>query len=137
MLQLTVVPPPDTFARWAYETFPEDTDPALMEPLAAPNDAGVPNLVSYAHGWDPLDPDLNDRPFAFPDNGTLVIRWGKNPGAPDITAVVQTTLDLITWTDTALIPAYVTTENGKDLYEVRPPLTDLAFYRVLWQFTSP
>ncbi|MCC5845117.1 MAG: hypothetical protein JJU05_12785 [Verrucomicrobia bacterium] len=137
VLHLTVVPPPDTFARWAYETFPEGTDPALMEPLAAPNDAGVPNLVSYAHGWDPLNPDLSDRPFAFPEDGTLVIRWGQNPDAPDITATVQISTDLITWTDTALIPAYVTTENGKDLYEVRPPLTDLAFYRVFWQFSSP
>lgn len=132
ILQVTFIPPSGTFGRWAYETFPSGTDPAWMEPLATPNSAGIPNLVSYAHGWDPLDPDLSDRPFVLTDENNLVIRWWQNPDADDIAPLVQHSTDLFTWTDTGLEPVYLSTENGKDLYEVRPPFADIAFYRIYW-----
>lgn len=134
ILQLTVLPPPGTYARWIAETFPPGTGSELLDPLASPNSAGIVNLLSYAHGWDPLDPDPADRPVIFAEAGVPVIRWAQNPWAGDVLPTLQHSSDLLSWSPSELVPELISPDSGKNLYEVRPPPADRVFYRIFWQF---
>jgi hypothetical protein len=132
VLELVYSPSEGTYEYWAAENFPPGTDPEDMDPFAAPNSAGVSNLVSYGHGWDPLDPDLSDRPFSSTDGEEFIFSWWENPEADGVTRTVQFSQDLMTWEDSGLIPVEVGLSGGKVQYEVTTPFEPLRFYRVNW-----
>lgn len=63
---------PNYFDEWQSHHFPGDQDPAIMGPAADPDGDGLPNLVEFAFGRNPRDPDMNFAPLQIqrPSNGS-------------------------------------------------------------------
>jgi hypothetical protein len=81
---------------------------------ACPVGDGVPNLIKYALGLDPLAPATSDQlglASVQECNGksylTVAINWGGNP--PDVSFQAQVSSDLISWTPCS--PGTVTVTN--------------------------
>ncbi len=59
-----------------------------------PSGDGLPNLVKYALGLDPTQPNLADRPALSSANGILSLTFTRRRDAADITYAVEGTSDL-------------------------------------------
>jgi autotransporter-associated beta strand protein len=136
ILRLRLLPPPDTYARWSVETFPETTPPEDMETEAAPNSAGLINLFSYAYALDPLDPDLALLPSGGVENGALVLRFRQRKAVADVQYIPQTSTDLAgnVWDPEALSPLLIDDSDPVvEEIEIRRPIAPgdtLLFLRV-------
>lgn len=110
-----------TFATWrpAFFSPSQLADPAVSGMTADPDGDGVVNLLEYAFDMNPLSPDRNapvqqgSGPPAFgkilgadpgqPAYPTITfVRW---KGPVDLTYSVQSSLDLIHWTDQVVSPS--------------------------------
>ena len=142
VLEVEIVAWPDPYDVWVAEVFPEGTPEADKEPYAAPNSAGLINLLAFAHRIDPLEPDMSLRPAAFWASETeeWVFQFRRNKSAFTLGFEVQEALVLpgAAWVDAGLVPEVVDADADGDgaveLLEVRMPLAAagaLRFLRVL------
>ncbi len=91
-------PPGPSFALWQEEHFPDETDPAIIGPEAAPSGDGVANLLKYAFGLDPWTPSaLGDQVEAEFADGALRLSYRKRIGAEDVDYVPEVSTDLSEW----------------------------------------
>jgi len=95
-----VIEPPATvsFERWAEFNELDGTDL-----LADPDGDGLPNLMEYALGTDPLEPgnpiQVNIEPDLHPTQPTdrLTLRFNRPIGLPDVSYHIWATSNLIDW----------------------------------------
>jgi hypothetical protein len=108
---------PGTFADWLLRNFSDAqiADGAVTGPQADPDADGVPNLVEFAVGGNPLAPDSAFavlQPLSV-NQGTLTLQFRERKNLGDVQRTVQTSSDLRTWTE--VMPAALT--NVADLGE--------------------
>jgi hypothetical protein len=66
---------------------------------ADPDDDGVSNLIEYALNADPTAADPATLPVVGVEGSNVTLTYRKNKNAPDITFLVQSSTDLVLWTD--------------------------------------
>lgn len=102
--------------------------PAAPNPGGGPNDDpdldGLPNLLEYALGLDPKLPEPTQPPAPVltttGDGRQLTLTFQKAAARSDVTLIVQTSPDLITWT--TLPDTLVTTNNNLETRTATLPL---------------
>ncbi len=93
--------------------FRDEKRNSITAPLADPDGDGLPNLLEYALDCDPLKPSVNALPtvgtLAIDDNIHLTFTTTKNPDATDVNYTVESSTDLVTWTNAGLVTLTDTT----------------------------
>lgn len=80
----------------------------LTDPAADPDGDGIPNAAEFYHGLDPRQPGASPYRTAIVGNN-LRIRWLQKTGLDGVAIRHQTSPNLTTWTDSAIVP---TTPGG-------------------------
>jgi len=106
---------PGTYADWEMQTFTSAqlTNSFYEGPLADPDRDGVPNIVEFAVGSNPLAPDaslaqLQAMPFA---SGPFSFQYRQRKNLGDVTVSIEDSTNLIHWS--TVLPMAVT--NVSDL----------------------
>lgn len=94
---------PATYATWSETYFPGETDPLVIGATADPDGDGAYNLLEYATGTVPTNPqsflNLSPQPATgglVPLNGMLQLRSDD----PALSFILQTSGDLVSWSST-------------------------------------
>lgn len=115
---------PGTIAAWRMLHFGHAGNSGEAANLQDPDHDGVSNLMEFAFGMDPLDPDSNLLPAAELSGAHLVIEFTERPGLEGVIFKASSTRDLRTWTP-------VTDEGVKPQHRFRLPTgEDRGFMRL-------
>jgi hypothetical protein len=106
---------PGTFADWEMQTFSSAqlSNAIYQGPMADPDGDGVPNLVEFAAGANPLSSDAAKAalvPMGAASN-QFILQYRQRKNLGDVTAVFEASTNLVDWT--AVIP--LSTANVSDL----------------------
>ncbi len=101
--EVCVVPPP--FPGWQYAHFGGSTDPAIVGETADPDADGLPNLLEYALGSNPLAPETTDNPAVFIKEEVgdmmtwsyLCMTYRQPVAASAVELIPEISNDLTTW----------------------------------------
>ncbi|HEX4123027.1 MAG TPA: discoidin domain-containing protein [Verrucomicrobiae bacterium] len=92
---------PGSYADWEMQTFTssELTNSVYEGPLADPDADGVPNIIEYAVGGDPLAPDaaLIQIQAAPAPSGQFALEFHKRKNVSGVTFVTENSTDLVNW----------------------------------------
>ncbi len=88
--------PATPFIGWQIDRFEGETSPDIIGPHADPDHDLLPNLLEYALGLDPRNPDALSFDPRIEDN-RLAITYPENPAATDVTLEARWSDDLATW----------------------------------------
>lgn len=97
---------PSPYDQWKEDHFPDGTPEGQTAPDACPAGDGITNLMKYATGLDPDKPCGSVTVLAAREkNGErrLVLEWPVNPAATDVTFSVESSEDLVSWREEAVI----------------------------------
>lgn len=100
---------------WRYERFgAQANNPAISGDNADPDGDGMPNLLEYAVGRNPLQPSAHGLPGPDLTDGRLSVRAEKNPAASDLdwSAEVSGTLAPGSWTGNVTV-----LQNTPEIFE--------------------
>jgi hypothetical protein len=84
-------------AQWRKGYFNDLTDPLELFARQDPGNFGIPNLLRYAYGLDPVNPNPARLPRPVLRNGFLTIDIPRNPEATDIDVMLEVSRDLFNW----------------------------------------
>jgi hypothetical protein len=87
---------------WRLQYFSTTSNSGNAADTANPAGDGLPNLLKYALGLDPLIPATNPVSYDV-ETGYLRLLAPLNPNATDITCSVQVSRNLVNWTTSGLI----------------------------------
>lgn len=99
-------PPLTGYDKWKKDKFPAETPEDDRAPGASPAGDGIPNLMKYATGLDPVKPCGSVTTLTVRDKdgmNYLVLGWPVNPDAVDVIFSVESSPDLETWTQEATV----------------------------------
>lgn len=143
VMQLNLSAAPGTYAAWADSVFPESLDPARRAPDATPFDDGIPNMLAYALGLDPLAAKSGNMPHGEVLGSEFRFRYRSNIEALDLEVIVETSENLTNWNDVVMEPAVVDPDVDLDgrvrMLEVSMPIGPLdirRFARLRVRFTD-
>ena len=89
------------YDKWVQDSFPPDAAADRTAADAVPAGDGIPNLMKYATGQDPLKPcgSVTKVTLEEGEDGCLhlVLRWPVNPQATDVKHEVEASTDLVDW----------------------------------------
>lgn len=126
-----------TFGQWRSRAFPQSTGTLTAFAADDPGQHGVPNLLRYAFGLDPANPERARMPRASIREGRLQIDFFRRPDASDLEYVVEVSSDLVTWDASstrveAVSPATGLNDPSAVCYRATQPVTGQAkqFLRV-------
>jgi hypothetical protein len=106
--RLRLLPPAGTYEHWTYLAIPESVPEQDKDPEDILNPAGIQNLLAYAHGLDPLNPDLTKLPYVQSTSATLELFYRERTNAQDIDYLFETVNNLSgVWGEESLIPTLV------------------------------
>lgn len=77
--------------QWRFNNWGTTNNTGVAADSASHSGDGVPNLLKYALGLNPLLPATNGLPAGTLTNGFLTLNYNKNKAATDITAVAEVT----------------------------------------------
>lgn len=112
------------------EDFADNVD--LSGDEADPNGDGVPNLIKYFFGEDPMGQSRRSAPVAI-DTSAGVLRFERAAGLFDISQFFEYSHDLENWTPySGQAQRIGTTEAGREIFELTLPELDAAsvFWRI-------
>jgi len=92
VMEIRVAGQPVSYGEWLLSNFPPPADPSdarLADPLAAPSDGGVPNLMRYAFGLAAGEPAADKLPRFSLQGGTPLYRFRFDPGKLDLVYLVE------------------------------------------------
>jgi hypothetical protein len=110
--------PASPYEQWALGKFPLDagnpaTETNLWGAEASPSGDGTTNVLKYALNLDPLASSASQLPQAgINPEGYLQISILRNPGASDVTYLVEVSEDLTIWQSGGMHTVIVTDEPG-------------------------
>jgi hypothetical protein len=96
----------DTADHWRQQSFGADVaNPAVASDNANPSGDGIPNLVKYSLGLNPLisyqgTPGIT---VDFTSSGELRMTVSRNPLVTDVTVLIETSSDLKTWSSLSTV----------------------------------
>jgi hypothetical protein len=92
---------PGTYADWEMQTFTSQqlANSSYEGPLADPDGDGVPNIVEFAVGSNPLVPDASlARMQAMPvASGQFAFQYRQRKNLGDVSTVIETSTNLVNW----------------------------------------
>jgi alpha-L-fucosidase 2 len=111
-------PPPSPYAQWQAAEFGVNTNnPAISGSDADPDNDGVPNLLEYALGRNPLVADATNLTTIDKSSGYLTLIYHRAKIATDVTFIVEVENDLTgVWTTDVQTP--VVTDDGNGLTDM-------------------
>ena len=77
--------------QWRFNNWGTTNNTGSAADSASPGGDGIPNLLKYALGLNPLLPATNGLPTGILTNGFLTLTYNKNKAAADVTAVAEVT----------------------------------------------
>jgi hypothetical protein len=114
-----------TYAQWAALAFPGETSPLVIGATADPDADGLQNLVEFYFGTIPSLSDSRGLTSIEPDGlGNIVFTYRMAKNLSGVTARVQYSPDLLSWTDNAAAPVTVSDEGGYFLMRSLVPRGD-------------
>ena len=106
----TKAAPAQTYATWiASELEGTGSSQEDAKVTADPDGDGMPNLLEYAIGGDPLFPDSEARPSARIQAGRLVYTFKRDSAKSDLIYAVESSTDMRTW---RRIPSEIVRNKG-------------------------
>jgi hypothetical protein len=130
---------PANYAAWRQAHFSGSalTDDAVSGPMAAPDAAGLPNLVLYALGLDPALNATASLPAVQLSGENYLYSYQVPTDRSDIVVAVQVSTDLVTWSSAGVTLTLMRTANGVAAWQASYPATgtDRLFFRL--QVTQP
>jgi mannosyl-glycoprotein endo-beta-N-acetylglucosaminidase len=103
-----------------YYTTQQQADPAISGPEADPAKTGAKNLLAYASGVSPANPDRTALPAITTSGSNLTLTYVKLKYAADVTYTVEVSSDMVTWQSGA---SFTTQVSAVDLDENRQRIT--------------
>lgn len=122
------------FASWIEFHFDADEqlDPAISGPQADPDGDGIPNLLEFALGGDPRQPDRALTQTTLHASGQLLLTFKRRTGSSELLYIPEVTSDLHqTWSTAGIVIESVSApdENGFETVTVRDTANPEAFPR--------
>ena len=132
---------PGTFGDWQLHHFTDAqlTNAAIGIAPADPDGDGVPNLLEFVVGGDPLVPDATNAVLkATATGGQFYFQFQERSALGNVARQFQASGDLLTWTNLAPPPLTpVRTNGGNVLYSATLPLQNyLQFFRLQYRLTN-
>ncbi len=144
VMQLHLAAEAGTYDSWAASVFPESVGESDRAPDATPNGDGVPNLLAYALGLDPLAEKSGNMPAGELGETQLAFRFRRNVEAQDLSLIVETSDDLLEWFDVvsgiSVIDPDVDGDGRVELMQAmipRDPMETKRFARLRVNFAEP
>jgi hypothetical protein len=133
--------PPGTFADWQLQNFTDAqlTNSAIGTATADPDGDGVPNLLEFASGGDPLVPDATNAAVAGGlDGGEIALRFQERHALGNVQRQFEASGDFVTWTNISPIAVQPLKNFGVgSLYQATFPLeTASRFFRIQYSVTN-
>jgi hypothetical protein len=116
--------PAQNLAQWTASYFPGVSDPNVIGPAADPDGDGLSNLVEYLLGTNPTIPDSAGAAMssAADGSGNLVLTFRLSKNLTGITYSVQSSTDLVNWTDTGVTPTVQSDQGAYYIMQAVVPL---------------
>ena len=110
---LTVVTPVPAFSTWVAA---KSLSGAGAAATADPDGDSLPNLIEYAFGLDPTVANAADSSLRLSASGTgeWTVRYPQNRQMTGVTAVVETSPDLVAWTTLTGMPVVESSTTTQD-----------------------
>jgi hypothetical protein len=134
--------PPGTFADWQLQNFTggQLTNSAVGFASSDPDGDGVPNLLEFAVGGNPLIADATNAAVhcAQLSADQFAIQFQERNALGDVARQFQSSGDLLGWTNATPATVNVVQNYGaSSLYQAQFPLqTALQFYRIQYSITN-
>jgi len=135
---------PGTFGDWELSYFTNSAqinNPAISGITADPDGDGVPNLLEFAVGGNPLVPDATNatvRASSLPA-GQVAVQFQERNQLGDVTRSFQSSTDLVHWTSAT--PVSVTPVQNLGLVSINqavfPVQTINTYFRLVYTATDP
>ena len=133
---------PGTFGDWRLQHFTaaQLTNSAVSDANADPDGDGVPNLLEFAVGGNPLTPDPTNATVQGlrSTTGQFVFQFKERNPLGDVTRQFQSSGDLLNWTNAAPILVNPLQNLGTTIiYQAQFPLRPaVSFYRLQYNVTN-
>jgi fibronectin type 3 domain-containing protein len=116
--------PAQSLAQWTAAYFPGVSDPNVIGPAADPDGDGLSNLVEYLLGTNPAVPDSAGAAMssAADGSGNLVLTFRVSKNLTGVTYSVQSSTDLVNWTDTGVTPTVQSDQGAYYIMQAVVPL---------------
>ena len=115
--------PTQTLTQWAGAAFPGVSDPAIIGPNANPSGDGLSNLLKYFFGLNPAVNVSAPPTSTIPDNsGNLVLTFRLSKNLTGVTYQIQSSPDLLNWTNTGLQGTLVSDLGAYYLMQATVPM---------------
>lgn len=115
---------------WRLECFGTTGNAGIAANTAIPSNDGIPNLLKYALGLDPMTSGTSGLPMpgiiAVGSDNYLILTYSQVIAATDIAYVVEVSGDLQTWSSGSTSTALVSATNNADGVTQRVVIRDLA-----------
>jgi len=109
-----------SLVKWRSLYFPGSTNSIGLFALEDPGALGIPNLLRYACGLNPLAPDPGRLPKAMIREGYLTVDTWRRPEVSDLDYVVEVSPDLFEWSSsTSLLETLPSTETEPNVVRFR------------------
>ena len=105
-----------TFSEWRQARLSR-LPTALAEAGADADGDGLPNLMEFATGSDPLASSLSPL-LVVQESGILTLRWSRSPSASGVALVLERSNDLTQWTPAEGTSAVVPAGDGTDTWSL-------------------
>jgi mannosyl-glycoprotein endo-beta-N-acetylglucosaminidase len=97
-----------------YFTTQQQADPAISGPEADPAKSGAKNLLSYASGVNPMNPDRSLLPTITTSGTNLTLTYTRLKYVADVTYTVEVSSDMVTWQSGASFTTQVSSTDIDD-----------------------
>jgi len=116
--------PTQSLAQWTASYFPGVSDPNVIGPSADPDGDGLSNLVEYLLGTNPTVPDSSGGAMssAADGSGDLVLTFRLSKNLAGVTYTVQSSTDLVNWTDTGVTPTIQSDQGAYYIMQAVVPI---------------
>jgi len=115
-----VAPPPtypSTYDNWksAHMTF--GLSSSLLEPSADADGDRILNMLEYAYGTDPLNPNSDPFQYGHTAGQGMTLEYPLASPRNDLTIVVERSTDLLNWSSTSITTSELRTEGHKKTFQ--------------------
>jgi hypothetical protein len=105
---------------WRAQYFGASENTPQTFPTADWSGGGIDNVVAYALGMNPTNPNQSLLPTVAIDSNYLTLSYVPNPNATDVTYNVEASTDLVNWSTTNVQEISDPNPNGSEFQYIYP-----------------